>query len=468
MPVFYNPLNGHGGRRIGHVIRDQRQKQGLTLKQLADRLKMSQAKLSNIETGKVGLDLGELAAIGTAIEVPIGTFFTRTRAYHYLVRRSEEIAREPPLTRRLVGPTPGPAVDHNRIWPLAQQFVGKHMDPVLSRIEPLRADDLHFISHDHEEFMFVLRGEVETSLRTHEGTAVEHLTAGDCIYYRAYLPHCHRSPTDTPAETLNVMYSLRGAIDPADDGCGPSSHRFYRRGAESNFIREASEKIALLRRAHGFTLPELAKYIGTGVRYLGQVERGERPPDVELLLSLARRFRRPVEYFLATSLDAQPSYFVQRGADIHSLPTSVRRSSEAGATHVPHVFRPLAVGFPDRGLHPYYLQVRRYGPDQEPSPGAHYGQEFIYVLDGEVEFVTQLEDGIEHREVLHPGDSLFLESSAPHLLRGHSRNPYASSTAEVIDVFWSPLGETYLFSPSADAATARQATPALPTPVMVP
>lgn len=450
MPFIDSYLSSEG-LHVGHAIRGQRQKKGMTLRQLAERLRFSQAKLSNIETGKVGLDLAELLLIGAALQVPTGEFFPPSRMRHYIVRRSQDLAREAPIARKLIGPAAGPTALHNLVWPLAQRFVGKHMEPVLAQIQPLGERDFYFISHDHEEFMFVLKGDVETSLRTNDGVVVERLTAGDCIHFRSYLPHCHRSITAEPAETLNVTYSLRGAIDPDDGEFSPLSHRYYRRGADSNPVREAGEKIGLLRRAHAFTLPNLANELGVGARHLGQVERGERPAEVDLLVKLARRFRRPIEYFLATTLDQQPYYFLQRGKDIHTIPARRRKADTPGKDdQVPHVFRPLASGFPDRGIHPYYLQVRRYAPDQLPSLRAHYGQEFIYVLDGEVEFVTQVENGREQRELLRPGDAIFLESSVPHLLRGHSRNPYASSTAEVIDVFWSPLGESYLFEPRAD------------------
>ena len=50
----------------------------------------------------------------------------------------------------------------------------------------------------------------------------------------------------------------------------------------------------------------------------------------------------------------------------------------------------------------------------------------------------------EKTEVLYPGDSLYLDSSVPHLLRGRSRNPYATTNAELIAVFWTPLGENQL------------------------
>ena len=49
------------------------------------------------------------------------------------------------------------------------------------------------------------------------------------------------------------------------------------------------------------------------------------------------------------------------------------------------------------------------------------------------------------RDVLHAGDSCYIDSTVPHLLRSWTRNPYSETSAEVIDVFWCPLGESYLF-----------------------
>jgi len=51
----------------------------------------------------------------------------------------------------------------------------------------------------------------------------------------------------------------------------------------------------------------------------------------------------------------------------------------------------------------------------------------------------------EVTEILRPGDTCYLDSTVPHLVRGRSRNPYSDTSAEVLDVFWSPLGEQYLF-----------------------
>ena len=441
MPVYGSHLVDYRGLGVGRRIREERQRQELTLRQLAGRVYMSEAKLSTIENDKVSVDLTELAQFAKALDTPLGTFFPRTTVHHYLIKRGHEVAAETPVSRDLIGPEPGPAKHHNCVWPLAELFVGKHIEPVLAQIRPL-PNDAHYIVHDHEEFMFVLKGGVEVSLKTNEGVITKTLEAGDSIYFRSNLPHCNRSTSAEPAEALNVFYSLRGAIDPGDGEFRGPGRRFYRRAVYADAPREASEKIGLLRRSYGSTLVDVANQVGIGARHLAQIESGEKAADIDVLLRLARHFRRPIEYFFATTLESQPYYFIQRAGDIRDVP--VHRWRETGSEHAGtsgDVFRPLASGFPERGIHPYYVQVTTTAPDKLRAH-EHAGEEFIHVLEGELELVTY---GAEEKtEVLYPGDSLYLDSSVPHLLRGRSRNPYATTNAELIAVFWTPLGENQL------------------------
>jgi transcriptional regulator with XRE-family HTH domain len=274
------------------------------------------------------------------------------------------------------------------------------------------------------------------------------------MYFRSYLPHCHRSASKEAARTLNLMYSLRGAIDSDDGELGPTGHQFYRRGVHHDLVKEAAEKIAILRRARGLTLADLARSVGIPMRHLRQIEQGDKPVSLEVLLRLARKFRRPIEYFLAGTIEDRPSHFVQRRNQIKDAPARMRRPRGDSGSSRRYEFRPLASGFPDRGMHPYYVQVTV--SQGAAVPAEHHGQEFIYVLDGEVEFVT-LVGGHDHSEVLGAGDAIFLESSVPHCLRGRSHNPYADICAEIINVFWSPLGEEYLFE-SQDARIAVDVT----------
>jgi oxalate decarboxylase/phosphoglucose isomerase-like protein (cupin superfamily) len=66
------------------------------------------------------------------------------------------------------------------------------------------------------------------------------------------------------------------------------------------------------------------------------------------------------------------------------------------------------------------------------------------VLDGELELTTYIEQELVTVE-LRPGDSCYIDSSVPHLVRAQTRNPFSETSAQVLDVFWSPLGEKYLF-----------------------
>jgi transcriptional regulator with XRE-family HTH domain len=444
MPVYSSHLVDYRGLGVGRRIREERQRKKLTLRQLAEKVYVSEAKLSNIENDKVSLDLAELARLAKALDILLGSFFPRTNVQHYLVRRGSELAAELPVSRDLLGPEPGRSKHHNSVWPLAELFVGKHIEPVLAQIRPLPPAGTHYIVHDHEEFMFVLKGRVETSLKTNEGVITELLEPGDSIYFRSNLPHCHRSCSDEPAEALNVFYSLRGAIDPSDGEFRAPGRRFYRRGVYGDAPREASEKIGLLRRSYGSTLAELASQIGIGSHQLAQIESGEKAADIDVLLRLARHFRRPIEYFFATTLESQPYYFIQRGSELKAAPVyQWRHTNGQEGPRSNDVFRPLAAGFPERGFHPYYVQVITTATDKV-RPHEHAGEEFVHILEGELELVTY---GPEERiEILYPGDSLFLDSSVPHLLRGRSRNPYAKTHAELIEIFWTPMDEDHLFT----------------------
>lgn len=320
----------------------------------------------------------------------------------------------------------------------------------MAEIHPLPESGLHFIGHDHEEFVFVMSGEVESLLKTDHGLVKERLVAGDCMYFRSYLPHCHRSTGSSPARTLNVMYSLR-AIDSDDAELGTAEHQFFRRGVHADLASEAAEKIALMRRTRGWGLRDVARAADVAPRYLAQVERGERPVSLDLLLRLAHIFRRPIEYFFAATIEKGPSHFIERRKVRPGSPQLPR--GEGLEPQPAPLYRPLAAGFHDRGMHPYHVQVTD-AAEHQPALHEHRGQEFVYVLDGEIEFVTIFEER-EITEVLGPGDALFLDSGVPHLINGRPRNPFSDTAAELLTVYWSPLGGEYLETKALSTSTSE-------------
>ena len=52
-------------------------------------------------------------------------------------------------------------------------------------------------------------------------------------------------------------------------------------------------------------------------------------------------------------------------------------------------------------------------------------------------------------ETMAAGDMCFIDSTVPHRFLGKGLSLYEESSAEIIDVYWCPLGESYLFEEDA-------------------
>jgi mannose-6-phosphate isomerase-like protein (cupin superfamily) len=161
------------------------------------------------------------------------------------------------------------------------------------------------------------------------------------------------------------------------------------------------------------------------------------------VLFACRRFRKPLEYFLSSNQHDGPPYFLQRASEIRQTPARTRRRLvDAGWSETQ--FRSLASGFGTRGMFPYYVKLRHPGHRYDISLHEHHGQEFVYVLNGQVTLVTIL-NGKRVTETMVAGDTCFIDSTVPHRFLGMGLSPYDESSAEIIDVYWCPLGESYLF-----------------------
>lgn len=450
MPVFSDPASDYAGLLLGRSIRQRRLEKGWTLRDLASRLGISVASLSGIENEKIALDARRLVLIAETLGVRPESLFPRSRRCSYHVVHRSALAGIPAMGLPVGAGPASPALGHS-MRPLASPFIGKHMEPFRIEVPFAGAGDPRYLSHHSEEFFFVLHDEVELRLNTPDGLVVETLGPGDCAYFRSQLPHSIASIGSRPAETITVLFSGYGSTD---------TELGYARAISSDapigdFSEHIARRIETLRRAEGVSVNDLAAHLGIGPRRLKEIEQGRRTPSIDLLLRLCVRFRRPIEYFLVTTFTERPFCFVQRTADVGSIPVKTRRRLvDRGWTETQ--YRSLASGFGPRGMYPYYVKLR-YSGGINISLHEHHGQEFLYVLNGEVTLLTTCEDRrVEER--LSAGDVCFIDSTVPHRFLGKGLSPYDSSSAEVIDVYWCPLGESYLFSD--DEAAPATALPA--------
>jgi transcriptional regulator with XRE-family HTH domain len=437
MSVSLHADDNDVARQLALRIREERRRRGWTLRDIASRVSVSVATLSAIENQQVSPDVRLLLQLSEALGTRLETLLPRSRASHVHITRRSDIAERPSASLNVVSRNRRRRTGyHNRLWPLADAFVGRYLDPYEIEIHPVRDDQLHFISHTHEEFLFVLRGRMEVLIKSSKRLLREKLGPGDCMYFASYLPHCIRSTTKTPARSIHVLYSLDEPADSetADSGSGPVVYMME--AAHRSPADVIADKIASLRRTRGISAVTFAKQLGISVRRLARIERGDGPLSLKLLLHIRRTLRKPLAHFLTSVEAAGDSYFVDRAADLRRRPKTFDPDEESrdvrccgqSASH------PLASGFRRRGMLPFLMTLTG-SCSRSSRMVRHPGQEFVYVLDGAVDLRT-IQSGERTDVTLSAGDSCFISSSAPHRFAASSVSPYDAPRAEMMVVRW--------------------------------
>jgi len=169
-------------------------------------------------------------------------------------------------------------------------------------------------------------------------------------------------------------------------------------------IREMKlgEKIRGLRQDQRLTLQALADTTGLSKPLLSQIENDQVTPPIATLLKIAKGLKVGIHYFFEEAGERQ-KFVLTRG---EALGSSQRRPGKD--TFQGYVYKPLAPGFRQKKVEPFIVEfeVRAWDDSLFYS---HEGVEFLYILDGQLEF--HYADDVM---TLYPGDSIYYESSEPH------------------------------------------------------
>jgi transcriptional regulator with XRE-family HTH domain len=184
--------------QIGLKIRRLRQERRMTLQALAEATGLSKPLLSQIENDQVIPPLATLLRIAKAFRVGLHTFFQEAGDNEkcILVRAGESRR----LRRRHLPETILPPYNYHS---LAYGKRNRNMEPFLVEIE-VRAwrDDL-LVTHEGEEFFFLLEG----ALEFHYGDQVMTMQAGDSVYYDSTEPHGYVALGAGRPRGVAVIYS---------------------------------------------------------------------------------------------------------------------------------------------------------------------------------------------------------------------------------------------------------------------
>jgi len=170
------------------------------------------------------------------------------------------------------------------------------------------------------------------------------------------------------------------------------------------------ERIKKLRELKKLSLGDVSQRTGISEQMLESIEADATAPPLGTLTKLARALAMKMGYLLTTG---EPKPFVITRKDERK---PVSRHAAEQQSKYGYSYLSLSPGMRDRNMEPFLVTL---SPTLEEVPGSvHEGEEFIYVLEGEMEVVIG-----EHREVLYPGDTIYYHSSIPHVVKCHQGKP---------------------------------------------
>ena len=169
-------------------------------------------------------------------------------------------------------------------------------------------------------------------------------------------------------------------------------------------------RLRALRQRSEMTLNDLSAATGISVSTLSRLESGQRRPNLELLLPLARAYQVPLDDLIGTPSVADPR--------VQALPFT-----RNGTTYQPLSRRP-------GGLQAYKLVIPKLRSAVKPDLQEHEGYEWLYVLSGTLRLLLG-----EHDLLLAPGEAAEFDTRIPHWFGSDGREP-----VEVLSLF-GPQGE---------------------------
>ncbi len=158
---------------IGDRIRILRVNQKRTLQEIADLSELSKSMISKIENNKTVPSVAALVKIAQALGTSMSSILEQ-ESWLTAVMTSQQKAEE----------NFTPTDKGYEIYPYASEIHEKKMQPFLfvakkGQVKP------HRVSHEGEEFIFVLRGEMKMQV----GDVEYHLKPGDSLYFNSLRKH---------------------------------------------------------------------------------------------------------------------------------------------------------------------------------------------------------------------------------------------------------------------------------------
>ena len=185
---------------VGEKIKALREAKGLSLKEVADLSGFSTALLSQVENHMVSPSLGTIVKLAKALGVKVSDFLGKTQGEPFTIVRKDERKSVSRFASK-------DGVKYGYFYEsLGSEKKDRHMEPFIVTLEPATIKSTKASTHEGEEFIFVLEGEMEVIL----GNNTDVLYPGDSIYYDSIIPHRVQCHQDKITRILAVLFAPGG------------------------------------------------------------------------------------------------------------------------------------------------------------------------------------------------------------------------------------------------------------------
>ena len=175
-------------KSFGAKMKELREVKKVTLEKLAQKTGLSHRYLREIEDGIIAPPVSSVIQIAKALSIDSGSFLSAEQQV-----ASEQRRRESYFKRTQ-------AYSYKTLTPGAET---KHMKAFMVTIDPKQDHRMVEYRHEGEEFLYVVRGQVEVRV----GESEHVLGKGETLHFDSGTTHKLRNVSDEEAELLVVVYT---------------------------------------------------------------------------------------------------------------------------------------------------------------------------------------------------------------------------------------------------------------------
>ena len=189
----------------------------------------------------------------------------------------------------------------------------------------------------------------------------------------------------------------------------PAHHRIPEHAAKGPSKQTLGSRIHEARQLRGLTLQDLSSRTGISLETLEKVEANKMIPPLGELIKLGKALEMKMGYFISPGVEKPMTV-------VHSDKRPVvSRHGKKKSEQYGYFYESLAPEKADRFMEPFLITMV---PSEVKELSTHDGQEFIFVLEGEMR--AQVGDQVE---ILKAGDAVYYDSSHSHLVKCHGDRP---------------------------------------------